>query len=152
MLKQIHNFERQAAARCRNICLPAMALLMLAIALETDARAQSPAPRIAFTQTEYDYGTIVQHDSGLCTFTFKNTGDAPLVIYGVSTSCGCATPKFDARPLMPGKTGRVTVRYNTSKLGQFRKAIVVKSNASNQSTSVLFIKGFVKKKRSNGQN
>ena len=48
---------------------------------------------------------------------------------------------------MSGRTGRITVRYNTTRLGGFHKTIVVRSNAANQSTAILFIKGFVKKRK-----
>lgn len=114
-----------------------------------EVRGQTPAPCIEFVQTTYDFDTLSQYGDGLCSFTFKNTGNAPLVISNASSSCGCTVPRYSSSPIMPGKTGRITVRYNTSRLGSFRKTIVVKSNAANQSTAILFIKGFVRKRESN---
>ena len=119
MMKQINNSEKrtllEVGTQCKIIHLQVVALLVLTIALKTDVQAQGSAPCIVFNQTEYDYGTINQHGSGICTFTFKNTGNAPLVISGASSSCGCTTPMFDRKPIIPGKTGHFIVRYNTSK-------------------------------------
>ena len=112
-------------------------MLMLAslMPMVMKAQVQKSAPRIEFFQTVYDYDTIEQNSDGCCTFTFKNTGNAPLLISNASTSCGCTKPQFSTRPVMPGRTGRITIR----------KAIAVKSNASNQATAILFIKGYVKR-------
>ena len=122
-------------------------MLMLAslMPMVMKAQGQKSAPRIEFFQTVYDYDTIEQNSDGCCTFTFKNTGNAPLLISNASTSCGCTKPQFSTRPVMPGRTGRITIRYNTSLVGSFRKAIAVKSNASNQANAILFIKGYVKR-------
>lgn len=109
--------------------------------------AQHPAAAsIEFEYSTYDYDTIVQGSDGLCSFTFRNTGSEPLIITGASSSCGCTTPEYSKKPVMPGKTGEVKVKYSTETLGSFRKTIVVKSNASNAPTSVLRIKGFVREK------
>lgn len=35
--------------------------------------------------------------------TLKNTGNAPLVIHGVDTSCGCTHVEYSQRPLRPGE-------------------------------------------------
>lgn len=122
-------------------------LSILAIQLLTTLQAQTKKEaKIEFSQIVYNYDTIDQGSNGECIFTYKNIGNAPLVISSASSSCGCTTPQVSKKTIMPGKTGTVTVKYNTSLLGAFRKTIVVKSNASNKSTAVLTIKGFVKKK------
>ncbi len=122
-------------------------LLANMMLLAGEVLGQTSSPCIEFVQTVYDYDTIEQNSDGRCTFTFKNTGNAPLLISNASTSCGCTKPQFSTKPVLPGRTGRITVRYNTSLVGSFRKTIVVKSNAANQSTAILFIKGFVKKRK-----
>ncbi|MBQ9864736.1 MAG: DUF1573 domain-containing protein [Bacteroidales bacterium] len=69
------------------------------------------------------------------------------MITKTSSSCGCTVPHYNSSPVMSDRTGRITVRYNTTRLGGFHKTIVVRSNAANQSTAILFIKGFVKKRK-----
>ena len=102
---------------------------------------------IEFDHSTHNYDTIVQGSDGLCTFTFRNTGSEPLIITGASSSCGCTTPEYSKTPVLPGKTGKIKVKYNTETLGSFRKTVVVKSNAANAPTSVLRIKGFVREKK-----
>ena len=123
-------------------------LLLVAVYNITVLQAQTTKePKIEFSQVVYNYDTIDQGSNGECTFTYKNIGNAPLVISSASSSCGCTTPQVSKEPIMPGKTGTVTVKYNTSLLGTFRKTIVVNSNATNATKSVLTIKGVVVKKK-----
>jgi hypothetical protein len=78
-----------------------------------------------------DYGTVYKgEDSGLRVFEFTNTGDAPLEITNVQSTCGCTVPTKPTEPIMPGKTGKIEVKYNMNP-GPIRKTITVESNASN---------------------
>ena len=61
-------------------------------AAERDANA-SKFPIIEFNETEHDFGEIERNIPVETTFTYKNTGNAPLVITDIKTSCGCTTPK-----------------------------------------------------------
>lgn len=91
----------------------------------------------------FDYGKIEKMSDGVCVFKFKNTGKTPLILTDVKASCGCTVPTWPQnKPVMPGKTGEISVKYNTSKLGAFNKAITVTSNATN-STVELRIRGEV---------
>jgi Protein of unknown function (DUF1573) len=78
-----------------------------------------------------DYGTVSKDsDSGVRTFEFTNTGDAPLIISNVQSTCGCTVPTKPTEPIMPGKTGKIDVKYNMNP-GPIRKTITVESNATN---------------------
>ena len=90
-----------------------------------------------------DYGDITKGSNGVRTFTFENTGDAPLEIQGVRSSCGCTIPKKPEAPIEPGKKGEITVRYDTNRVGVFRKTITVNTNVSNAAIIALKIKGNV---------
>ena len=61
----------------------------------------------------HNFGDILL-DSGpvSCTFTLKNTGSKPVVIYNVTTTCGCTDVDWTKEPLRPGKTGTVSVTYS----------------------------------------
>ncbi|WP_266205434.1 DUF1573 domain-containing protein [Pontibacter kalidii] len=88
-------------------------------------------PALAFTETEHNFGEITQGDVVEHTFEFKNTGTQPLVLERVDVTCGCTTPAWTKEPVMPGKTGFITAKYNSAgRLGQQKKAIVVHSNAA----------------------
>ena len=95
-----------------------------------------------FETETLDYGTITQNSDGLKTFNFINTGDAPLLISKVKTSCGCTVPKYSKEPILPGESGKILIKYNTKKLGVFTKTITVMSNAEG-GNKILKIKGEV---------
>ena len=89
--------------------------------------------KIEFTAKEntIDYGTVTKEaDNGMRTFEFKNSGNAPLVITNVQSTCGCTVPSFSKEPILPGKTGKIDVKYNMAP-GPIRKTITVESNAAN---------------------
>ncbi len=105
--------------------------------------AQDKAAKIKFKTETVDYGEIEKGADGIRIFEFTNTGDAPLIISKVSSSCGCTIPKKPEDPILPGKTGEIQVKYDTNRVGPIRKAITVISNADTP-TKVLKIKGEIK--------
>lgn len=104
--------------------------------------AQDTAAKIEFKAETVDYGEIAKGSDGIRVFEFTNTGNAPLIISKVSSSCGCTIPKKPDAPILPGKTGEIQVKYDTNRVGPIRKAITVISNADTP-TKVLKIKGEV---------
>ncbi len=90
-------------------------------------------PKIEFLNKDntIDYGTISKEtDNGIRTFIFKNTGDAPLIITNVQSTCGCTVPTKPTGPILPGMTDKIDVKYNMNP-GPIRKTITVESNAVN---------------------
>lgn len=103
--------------------------------------AQDKKAKIEFKTETVDYGKVERGGNGVRVFEFTNTGDAPLIISKVNSSCGCTIPKKPEEPIMPGKTGVIEVKYDTKRpAGPIRKAITVISNAETP-TKVLKIKG-----------
>lgn len=105
--------------------------------------AQDKVAKIEFKSETVDYGDIEKGSDGVRVFTFTNTGNAPLIISNVSSSCGCTIPKKPEDPILPGATGEIQVKYDTNRVGPIRKAVTVTSNADTP-TKVLKIKGEVK--------
>ena len=105
--------------------------------------AQAKAPMISFETETIDYGDIAKGSDGVRTFVFENTGDAPLEIQGVRSSCGCTIPKKPEAPIAPGEKGEITVRYDTNRVGVFRKTVTVNTNVVSTSIIALKIKGNV---------
>ncbi|TXK45297.1 DUF1573 domain-containing protein [Pontibacter qinzhouensis] len=84
---------------------------------------------LTFEEAEFNFGDITQGDVVEHVFKFTNTGTQPLVIERVDVTCGCTTPSWTKEPVMPGKTGFVTAKFNSAgKMGQQKKAITVHSN------------------------
>jgi hypothetical protein len=105
--------------------------------------AQASGPMISFDMDTIDYGEVAKGSEGMRTFVFENTGDAPLMIEGVRSSCGCTIPKKPEKPIAPGEKGEITVRYDTNRIGVFRKTITVNTNDASASIIALKIKGNV---------
>ena len=118
-------------------------LFILLIFAPLALSAQASGPMISFDMDTIDYGEIVKGSDGGRTFTFENTGDAPLEIQGVRSSCGCTIPKKPEAPIAPGEKGEITVRYDTNRVGVFRKTITVNTNVASASIIGLKIKGNV---------
>lgn len=61
----------------------------------------------------HNFGDIL-HKSGpvSCTFTLRNKGSKPAVIYNVISSCGCTDVEWTREPIRPGGTGKISVTYS----------------------------------------
>jgi hypothetical protein len=131
--------------RTVNILKTSVALVIFIIASFSTVKAQElalveKAAVIEFESQTIDYGQVAQNSNGERTFYFKNTGNAPLVLTNVKSSCGCTVPSYSKEPIMPGKEGEIDVKYDTKKIGAFTKTITVSSNAKEEKVT-LKIKG-----------
>ena len=104
-----------------------MVMLMFGVAL-----ADEPQAGIVFDKSVHNFGTFTEDNPvQTCTFTFKNTGKAPLVIIQAIATCGCTVPTYTDKPVPPGGTGIIEVTYNGKGRypGHFKKVITVNTNA-----------------------
>ena len=104
-------------------------------------------PIMTFEKSEIDYGNIMQGSDGTRFFKFKNTGNQTLIVKQATGSCGCTVPKWPNEPVKPGQTGIIEVRYESSRLGFFSKAVTVETNEASGGHK-LSIKGNVIDKNS----
>ena len=105
-------------------------IILVTVLVSTFSFAQE---KIEFTAKDntIDYGNVYKDvDSGVRVFEFTNTGDAPLTIINVQSTCGCTVPSKPTEPILPGKKGEISVKYNMNP-GPIRKTITVESNAVN---------------------
>lgn len=87
-----------------------------------------------------DYGKVYKdNDNGVRVFEFTNTGDAPLIITNVKSTCGCTVPSKPKEPIMPGKSDKIEVKYNMA-TGPIRKSITVETNAVNSESGKVHLK------------
>ena len=118
--------------------------------LKEGTQTQGPnteGPQISFDTTEYNFGKIKTGDKITHIFEFANEGTEPLLLLGVRTSCGCTAPSWPKDPVMPGKKGEVKIVFDsTGKSGSQNKKITVSSNANNNSSFELYLRGEVEKK------
>ncbi|HBG69439.1 MAG: hypothetical protein A2W93_15315 [Bacteroidetes bacterium GWF2_43_63] len=106
--------------------------------------AQSGAT-VKFDKLVHDFGEITAGDRAEVDFTFTNTGNEPLLLSNVRSTCGCTVPTWPHEPILPGKTGAIKVKYDSGRIGPINKQVTVESNATN-GTVYLKISGNIKKK------
>jgi major membrane immunogen (membrane-anchored lipoprotein) len=97
-------------------------------------------PIIDFEEMEHDFGKIVQGEKVKYDFKFTNVGKGNLIISSAAASCGCTVADFPKEPIPPGKSGKITVEFNSEgKSGYVEKTITVVTNCE-PNTIILKIK------------
>ncbi len=97
-------------------------------------------PKIYFAETSFDFGEITQGDKVEHIFEFENTGNEPLILTDVRTTCGCTAPEWPREPVIPGTKAQVRVVFNsTGKIGIQNKVITIMSNAVNSPARVKIV-------------
>ena len=88
-------------------------ILMLMVFCQNALSQEKLSPNLEIDKTVHNFGDIMLNSGPVsCTFTLKNTGDKPAVIYNVTSSCGCTDVTWTKEPLMPGKSGKIGVTYS----------------------------------------
>ena len=114
------------------------------IAVEAPPPASSSGPRIQFPSLVYDFGKVVGDALANCTFVFTNTGTALLEISEVTPACGCMKLAGFSRQVEPGRTGTISIQYNSRHYtGHFAKSVWVTCNDPRQPKVTLEIQGSV---------
>lgn len=111
---------------------------------ETQALATTS---IHFADSSFDFGNIKEGEKVEHTFTFENTGAQPLVVSSAQASCGCTIPEWTRDPVLPGKEGKITVKYNSSgKEGAITKTVSVYANTEPGETILHIAANVIKEK------
>lgn len=112
-------------------------------AAATEGDAQAKFARMSFDKVEHDFGAIAAGTPQQAIFTFKNIGDAPLIITNARSSCGCTVPDYPRNtPIAPGESGELLVMFNGTGINQVTKSIALTTNTK-AGTETLIIKAFV---------
>ncbi len=101
-----------------------ISVLMLPAVSEAQIKLSNGAE---FDRTTHNFGSILL-DSGpvSCTFNLSNNGSKPVVIYTVTTTCGCTDVEWTREPIKPGGKGHIKVTYsNDEGAYPFDKSITV---------------------------
>ena len=101
------------------------------------------APTIKFDKKEYDFRSIKEGSEIVVQFNLTNTSKkTPLIIYSVSTTCGCTTAS-SPKMIKPLETKPIIIKFNSKGFkGPISKDIIVITNTVNEYDK-LTIKGTV---------
>lgn len=97
---------------------------------------------ISWEKKTHDFGQIVKGKNYNTEFSFRNTGNKPMMILSVKGSCGCTVTDYTKGEILPGKAGEVTAKYNASRLGSFQKTVTVTASVGGEPV-ILKLKGEV---------
>ena len=98
---------------------------------------------ITFDKEEHNFGTLLQGEVVTYSFHFTNTGNMPLIISSVGSSCGCTVGDFPHEPIAPGKGGAVKVTYDSKGHHGFQNRFLTVMSNTNPAKTILRIKGTV---------
>ena len=102
-----------------------------------DNKASLPA--FTFDEIEHDFGTLKEGEVVSYTYNFTNTGKSNLIVSAVVPGCGCTVADYTKEPVKPGKTGKITITFNSKdKNGQQRKRVSVQANTYPAETVLWF--------------
>lgn len=89
---------------------------------------------IEFSTKVVDLGTLSRDDDKqIVRLSFTNSGDVPLVVTEVRTTCSCTTVQHDRRKVLPTERGVLNITMDPSKapVGDFYRVLNVYSTATN---------------------
>lgn len=121
-----------------------------AFAVPSIAQQVQEGAIISFEKEIHDYGEVAYGGNGQCTFEFTNEGNTPLIISRAQGTCGCTVPSWPKEPIAPGKSAKITVKYDTKRPGSFTKKVTIYSNATNNAAKEIRITGRILPKPTSG--
>lgn len=116
-------------------CLRIVTFLLSVLLFQSpDAGMEGDSPFV-FQEKTIDFGKIKEAD-GLVSgsFWFYNRSDKAVRIDMVATSCGCTTADYPTRPVEPGQTCELVVRFNPANMSGkvYRDVTVVTKNSEDR--------------------
>lgn len=110
-----------------------------------------PPPKLTLSAAEWDFGTKWFGEAAEGELSLSNTGQGPLRINKIVSSCGCtvAKPKdgtsWEGKVIEPGASVAVSLRYDTKKNAKkVSQTITIENNDPDQSRAVVQVKGEVR--------
>ena len=104
---------------------------------QPEVKPDGPLPAFEFEEMEHDFGTIKDGDVVEHSFTFKNVGEAPLIIQSARGSCGCTVPAPPKEPIPVGGTETIKVKFDSKgKVGNQNKTVTITANTWPKTTTL----------------
>lgn len=106
--------------------------------------SEGPFAEIELDQQEFDFGRILDTETVRHAFSFRNTGDVPLIIDEVSGTCGCTAPTWTKTAIPPDGKGTVEVEYNPEgKSGRDRQSLTILANTQTTPVKIFVLADIV---------
>jgi len=107
-------------------------------------KAQVYTPNIKIEPKVVNFGKILLNSKPSINVTVTNVGNNTLLINNIEGgSCKCMEINYPLSPIMKGKSGVITIKYDAKVIGTFRKYITIFSNDQVQKKIVIDVQGQV---------
>ncbi len=94
----------------------------------------------------------LSNDNGKIEITVINKGNLPLILNDVTGCCGTNIKEWPKAPILPGKTGLITVEFRIEPRPQvISRTITIKSNAVNSKVLKVSINGLIIESKSKNE-
>ena len=110
-----------------------MTLVVVLVCSTTLFATEPKGADIELSTSVVDLGEIAQDDGKqMVRITFTNTGNVPLVVTEVRTSCSCMTVDYKREKVLPAERGTLTITLNPAKApkGQYLRVMQIFSTAT----------------------
>lgn len=99
---------------------------------QTNFVEQQESASIKFDTQNWNFGDVEESGGNVShIFTFTNISQRPVVVLDVSASCGCTSPSFSRKPVMPGAKGEISVVFDPiNRPGKFSKGVSVRLSSN----------------------
>lgn len=99
-------------------------------------------PILSIENQDRELGCIAYDSNNEFIYKIKNTGNEPLIITNVFGGDPFFASGIPKEPIMPGKSGKIVMKYDTKRVGSFHKTGTIYSN-SITGTQTIRLKGEV---------
>lgn len=86
----------------------------------------SHSPQISLESYEFEFGDVVNGTIVSKDILVENSGDSPLIIEDVSTSCGCTTAAVEPKTISPGERGILHIEFDSGAHGPEMEGIIMR--------------------------
>lgn len=97
---------------------------------KSSAKVETKQTTALLSEREVNFGSFPMAEKQERIVRLKNTGNVPLVIHGVDTSCGCTRVEYSKLPVRPGEEAKLLIVYEADEAGHFRKTVDVYCNTA----------------------
>ncbi len=109
-----------------------IAYLLILLVIAIPSLSSNDRAVLEVSPTKYELGNMKKDEIRSMQFICTNTGNAPLILYNVSVSCGCVTTEWEKKPILAGESPTINVYFNPkTKHGVTINSIYIQSNACN---------------------
>lgn len=100
--------------------------------------------RLLVESTDFRFGEIYQGQQLEHSFRLENTGDAPLLIEKIRSSCGCTAALLSDYQIQPGQSAQLRVTFDSTRFrGPVIKTVYVYTNDPRHRVAQFYLRGQV---------